>query len=139
MARLRPMRQLFIFLLCVPLALLSQDAEEVKNWKGDVQVEMPETVEAMLKEYIAQNEEENSMPGFRVQIMSSQQKLDVLKVKSDFYKKFPEIRTYLDWVEPNFVLRAGDFHHRLEAEKAMLEISGEFPSAFVVVDKLKLK
>ena len=57
-------------------------------------------------------------------------------VKSRFERAFPDIPIYLTYVEPHFLLRAGDFRNRVEAEKCLRQIKPKFKEAFVTADKI---
>jgi len=51
-------------------------------------------------------------------------------------RAFPDIPIYLTYVEPHFLLRAGDFRNRVEAEKCLRQIKPKFKEAFVTADKI---
>ena len=49
-----------------------------------------------------------------------------------------QILKYTNYNTPNFFLKVGDFRTRLEAEKIKSEIEAEFPTSFVVREKINL-
>ena len=49
---------------------------------------------------------------------------------------YPGIMAYVVYHEPNYKVRVGDFRTRIEAEGFMKRIMGEYPSAFVIKDKI---
>ena len=65
---------------------------------------------------------DSSFSGYRIHIFSEigNEALNHAKaVKSRFERAFPDIPIYLTYVEPHFLLRAGDFRNRVEAEKCL--------------------
>ena len=50
--------------------------------------------------------------------------------------EFPEIPTYMSYVEPNFKVQAGDFHSRLEAQKLQSQLTGMFSTLFIIPTKI---
>ena len=54
-----------------------------------------------------------------------------------FRALYPEIPSYLSYASPNFRVMVGDFRTRVDAEKALVFIKEDFPSATIVRDKFK--
>ena len=54
-----------------------------------------------------------------------------------FQYSFPEIPAYLSYSSPNFRVTVGNFRTRVDAEKALVLIKEEFPSATIIRDKFK--
>ncbi len=54
-----------------------------------------------------------------------------------FRTLYPEIPSYLTYARPNFRVMVGDYRTRVDAEKALVYIKEDFPSATIVRDKFK--
>lgn len=76
--------------------------------------------------------------GFRVQLFFDSDKTLVNDARSRFIAKFPTVDTYVDFNAPNFFLKVGDFRTRMEAEKIKTEVEAEFPTSFIVQEKVYL-
>lgn len=76
--------------------------------------------------------------GFRVQIFFDSDKTVINNARSKVIAKFPKTDTYITYNAPNFFLKAGDFRTRMEAEKYKAEIEVEFPTSFIVAEKIYL-
>ena len=76
--------------------------------------------------------------GFRVQIHFGSEKAKALEVKTKYLTLHYETPVYLDYQQPYFKIRVGDFRTKLEAYKFLQTISGDFPGAFIVSDEIKL-
>jgi len=58
--------------------------------------------------------------------------------KAYFMSLYPQHKTYVDYLAPNYRVRVGNFRTQLEAEKLKHEIIGAFPTSIVVADKIQL-
>ena len=76
--------------------------------------------------------------GYRIQLFFDSDKSKLNASRSSFISRFPKIDTYTVYSAPNFFLKAGDFRTRLEAEKIKAEIEAEFPTSFIVKEKIYL-
>ncbi len=76
--------------------------------------------------------------GYRIQLFFDSEKDALNDARARFFAQYPRIDTYTTYNAPNFFLRAGDFRTRLEAEKIKAEIEGQFPTSFIVKEKINL-
>lgn len=76
--------------------------------------------------------------GFRIQLFFDSDKGQINSAKAKFMSHFKTIDTYVTYNAPNFFLKVGDFRTRLEAEKIKAEIEAEFPTSFIVTEKINL-
>ena len=72
-------------------------------------------------ENISSNEEINSIKGYRVQIVISQNEQELQDVKIEIEKSIDE-QTYIIFELPNYKLRVGNFLNRKEAENFQKKI-----------------
>src|ERR1043165_2407267 len=61
--------------------------------------------------------------GYRVQIYSGNDRNKATKVKIDFMRRFPDVRTYMTYVAPQFRVKVGDFRSRGEAQELYSKVS----------------
>jgi hypothetical protein len=66
----------------------------------------------------------------------AQNRAEAYSAQQRFNQKFPELRTYITYREPNFRVRAGDFRTRLEATKYLQQIRSVFPTLFIISEKI---
>ena len=76
--------------------------------------------------------------GFRIQLFFDSDKSQINSAKAKFMSYYKTIDTYVTYNAPNFFLKVGDFRTRLEAEKIKAEIEAEFPTSFIVTEKINL-
>ena len=59
-------------------------------------------------------------------------------MQADLTKKYPEMKWYVEFQQPYFRLRAGDFRNRFEALGSVALLKKEFPQAYLVADRVDL-
>jgi len=77
-----------------------------------------------------------SLNGYRVQFFSGSSRADAYSAQARFNQKYPDLRTYVVYLEPNFKVRAGDFRTRMEANKLLEELRPMFTGLFIISEKI---
>lgn len=96
-------------------------------------------VDFLLSKDLEKSKKTDKIPGYRIQIISSNSKVDVMNERDKVVKQFKTAKDYVVYDQPYYKLRMGDFKTRLEAVKFLEEISPSYPSAFLVKDEIKIK
>lgn len=87
----------------------------------------------------AQSQPPNSeISGYRLQLTFDSNKAIVDDSRSRFSAQFPKVDTYVEFVAPHYFLKVGDFRTQLEAEKVKAATSAQFPTGFIVKEKINL-
>lgn len=108
--------------------------------KGDIQI----TKDARLNALVAKQSEiippdiNPKINGFRIQLVFDSDKGVINDSRARFITQFPRVDTYVEYNAPNYYLKAGDFRTRLEAEKVQSAIEMQFPTSFVIEEKINL-
>jgi hypothetical protein len=71
--------------------------------------------------------------GFRILVMSSNDRNKVTNAKAKIYQEFPELKAYMMYQPPNMKLKVGDFKTREEAEPYISEIQRFFPTGVYII------
>jgi hypothetical protein len=71
--------------------------------------------------------------GFRLQIMNTTDRSEVLEAKSKMLSLYPEHKLYLTYQAPYFKLRMGNFKEHAEAAAFKKEINDLFPKGITVI------
>lgn len=100
----------------------------------DVHINEPPRLSAMMDSWISQNRLKPDLSGWRVQLISSTDRMQVEQGKELFQRKYPDVP--VDWVHerPYYKLRAGAFHTRLEAYALVDELRKVYPGAYPAKD-----
>jgi len=98
----------------------------------------PKIIE-LLKQEVALSKKNGTISGFRLQIyFGSGEKAhtEAIKIKTDFLSSNPNIKTYLLYKSPDFIVRIGNFRTKSEALKMRKTLLSQFPNAFIVADEI---
>lgn len=77
-----------------------------------------------------------SSSGYRVQIYTGSDRAAAYKAQTKFVQNYPDVQSYITYLEPNFKVRVGDFRTRLEATKMMEQLRPWFPLMFIIPEKI---
>lgn len=72
--------------------------------------------------------------GFRVQIYSGTNRGEATNVQNTFIRQNPDVGAYLDYVEPNYRVKVGDFTSRSAATEYMRTVKNKYRNVFVFVE-----
>jgi len=81
---------------------------------------------------------QNSGNGFRVQIFMGSNRTDAYNSQAKFNDLYPDIKSYIIYIEPDFKVKVGDFRTRLEASRLMEQLRKQFTSLIILSEKINL-
>jgi hypothetical protein len=78
--------------------------------------------------------------GFRLMIISTNNRDEALAAKTIIYTNFPELKAYLWYQSPYFRVKAGNFKDKKDAESYQRRLNSYFPKGvFIMKDIIELK
>ena len=89
--------------------------------------------------YKMYNKKNDVTDGYRIQVAFSNDRQEAYNNKSKLYKELPDEKCYVEYEEPYYKLRIGDYMTRLEAYDKLRSVITKYPGAFVVRAKVKIK
>jgi len=124
------MKKKIIWLLFFPIIGFSQakSVEIIKDPRLDLLIQKQE--ELNKKAYL---ENKKSIPGFRVMVITTNDRTKALVVKTTLLRDFPEHKTYLIYQSPNFKVQIGNFKTQTDAEKLRKTIVRLYPDGVIIV------
>lgn len=78
------------------------------------------------------------LKGFRVQIYSGIKRQPANQARSTFLRDHPKTKAHLNYEQPYYKVRVGDFKTKLEALKYKSGITNKFPFCFIVQDEIDI-
>ena len=110
---------------------------------GKVIIHADPKIEQLLKLNISVNRKEQLFQGYRIQILSRSSygtNVDTLKSYTKrFEEEFPDIPAYLQYTDPDFKIRVGNFRTRIEAIPALKRIRKKYSGAYPVKTTIYLQ
>lgn len=101
----------------------------------DIRFNEPPQVSEMVGAWVRYNRTNPGLSGWRVQLVSSTDRVKVEEGKARFLQLYPDVPA--DWVheKPYYKLRAGAFHTRLEAAAFVQTLRNDYPGAYPAQDR----
>jgi hypothetical protein len=76
--------------------------------------------------------------GFRVQIYNGNDRVRANKLKVDFMRRFPGVRAYMTYVQPQFRVKVGDFRSKGEAQRMYEQVNSLYTPVMIVPDIIEI-
>ena len=127
------------------LSLLLVLQSSAQSDSGLIMIYKDPRLAMLVKKQVQINEETTResrriMPGFRIQIVNSTDRVNALNAKTRVYQLYPELKAYLQYQSPYYRLKVGNFKTRPEAEEYLRNLSRDFPNnVFIVRDTIEGK
>jgi hypothetical protein len=116
----------------------AQDTNSVVVHK-DPRIDLLVSKQIEINDITTRNSRRNA-PGFRIQVISSNNRNKVLEAKTKMYQRFPELKAYMMYQSPFFRLKVGNFTDRADAETYLSGIQKLFQdNVYVVPDTVEVK
>ena len=116
-------------------------AQEYLVAEGKTEIIQDSRVALLVNKHIQVNKAVNTIEGFRIQIFSDSginSKNNAQAVHDEFQARFPEMAVYLTFKSPNYKVRIGDFRTRLDAQRFFIQLTIDYPNAFIISDQINL-
>lgn len=103
--------------------------------QSSIQINEDPAITRLMDHYLKVNKSITHVSGWRVTIMTTNDRRQVEEAKANFQKNF-NYKSKWEYKEPYYHLKAGAFLSRNEAAWALEQIKKKFPSAFLSADKI---
>lgn len=130
---------LVVLLLLTRLGTVS--AQDHESTEGKTEIVQDPRVDLLVKKHIQINQSINTMDGFRIQVFSdsgNNSKTKAQSVYDEFQSVYSAIGVYLTFKSPNYRVRIGDFRTKLDAQRFLIELTTDYPNAFIISDQINL-
>jgi hypothetical protein len=105
--------------------------------EGTIKVQSNERIKLLVAKKRTYNKNLKTVKGFKIQLFYGSEQ-GAIKVREEFNSVFPDIRSELKFISPDWKVWAGSFKTKLEADRTLAEITEGFPSAIRIVTQIKL-
>jgi SPOR domain len=130
-----------LFLLLLLIRMNTASAQQNSISGGKTEIVQDSRVDSLVKKHVQINQVINTMDGFRIQVFSDSginSKTKAQAVQSELQSRFPGMTVYLSFKSPNYKVRAGDFRTRLDAQRVLVQLTADYPNAFIIADQINL-
>ncbi|MBL4670211.1 MAG: SPOR domain-containing protein [Flavobacteriales bacterium] len=127
---------LSISLICFSQLIFSQDVNLSDSLNTEKTITIKDSrIDKLNEKYTSRY----SLKGYRIQIYSGNKKQLANQTRASFLRVHPKTKAHLNYKQPHYKVRVGDFKTKLEALKYKKFITKEFPSSFIVRDEIDVK
>ncbi len=116
------------------------DGDSLAIWEK-LNIQCDSKINDLLKQQAEQGRRSSTINGFRLQLYfgsGADSHNQAVRMKTDFLSSYPDVKTYLLFKSPDFILRVGNFRTKSEALKMQKSLLYKFPNAFIVADEIAL-
>jgi hypothetical protein len=113
-------------------------ADSLLFWEK-LNIQCDPRINEFLRQQADQNKKSGTTSGFRLQIYfgsGENAHIQAIKIKTDFLSSNPDVKTYLFFKSPDFIVRVGNFRTKSEALKMQKSLLYKFPNSFIVADEI---
>lgn len=135
-----------IFFLFLLVGMFSFGQETIKVQENDnFTVELPESLNKILESKEKSEDPKIDPPkpapeycnGASIQIFYSKNRQEAEKIVKDFNAKFPQLKSSLSYVSPEYKVKVGRYKTREEASSDLNKIKKEFPLSLISDEKFR--
>lgn len=116
-------------------------AQEYRVADDKAEIVQDARVDSLVMKHILINQVLNTMDGFRIQVFSDSginSKNKAQSVCDEFRNRFPGQGVYLTFKSPNYKVRIGDFRTKLDAQRFLIELTADYPNAYIIADQINI-
>jgi SPOR domain len=123
-----------IFCLSFLLTGILCNAADTIIVRKDARLDVLTAKQAIINKRSAMLTSSGQYRGYRIQVVSTSNRDQAFKIKTDLMNRFPDEKTYVLFQSPSFKVRIGNFIKRADAEKFRKELNKMFPQGVFIVD-----
>jgi hypothetical protein len=105
--------------------------------QGKVIFNEPANITTIFANYIAKNRAEPTIKGWRIQLVSTDDRREMESTKARFSSLFPGIPTAWKHVSPYYHVRVGAYKSKAEMMSFLASVKKEFPASIPVQDDIQ--
>jgi hypothetical protein len=122
---------IILLLIAVSVTAAAQTSQSVSVTK-DPRVDLLVNKQIEINEITTRNSRRTGQ-GFRILVISSNDRNKVIEAKTKMYREFPELKAYMMYQSPFFRLKVGNFKERVEAEDYLSRIQRIYDKGIYIV------
>jgi len=98
-----------------------------------------DTLHSVLDSISRFNHSVGFVDGFTIQVYSGLKREEALNAKKSLSTSLPDIDSELQYVQPNYRVRAGKYYDRFAAQRDYVAIKKHFPNAILLPERLPIR
>ncbi len=107
------------------------------NGQGTVNVNTSATITQMMDQFTSTNKAENTIKGWRIQIITTNDRRKMEAARSKFSSMYPDIDVKWNHVAPYYRVKVGAYENKMQLMGFLLELKNDFRGVIPVMDNIK--
>jgi hypothetical protein len=91
------------------------------------------------RKFAQKNKSEPYFNGYSVLVFSGIDRNQAFKTQDDLKFYFPELSPEMQYEQPRYFVKVGQFTFKIEAQKVFSQVKGQFPTARIIQDRFQRK
>ncbi len=112
---------------------------QIKEPAESSDLAIDDQLEAIGRDLAAQNESEPYFDGYTVLVYSGIDRDAAFETQESLAELFPDLKPRMQYEQPRYLLKIGQYKHRVEAQKNYSLLKEDFPSARIIQDRIQRK
>jgi len=104
--------------------------------QGQVNVTTSPSVDQMMKTFTNNNQSENSIKGWRIQIITTDNRRKMESARGKFSSLYPDVELKWNHVAPYYRVKVGAYENKIQLMGFLLELKEHFPGVIPVRDNI---
>ncbi len=104
---------------------------------SQVNISEESDVTRLMERYINYSRSTETVPGWRIQIITTNDRRKMESARSKFASLYPHIHQSWKHVSPYYQVQIGAYRTKLDLQSFLIELKEEFPNAIPVMDKIR--
>lgn len=96
-------------------------------------------LEEVQRRFAEKNKSEPYFSGFTVLVFSGIDRNQAFKTQDDMKLYFPDLRAEMQYQQPRYLVKVGQYAYKIEAQKAFSQLKTQFPTARIIQDRFQRK
>ena len=91
----------------------------------------------IMQKYLQQNQEDVYIQGWRIQIITTNNRRKMENARSKFQYKYPNINLSWEHKSPYYLVKVGAYQEKIDLQGFLLDLKNDFPGAIPIMDKIR--
>ena len=105
--------------------------------QGTVNVNTSAAISQMMDQFTAENKAENTIKGWRIQIITTNNRRKMESARREFSSMYPDIEVKWNHVAPYYRVKVGAYENKMQLMGFLLELKEDFPGVIPVMDDVE--
>ena len=102
-----------------------------------IQIREHDGIQQLLSQYVSHHKQTNSLKGYRIQIITTDDRLEMENALTKFRNLYPEMNSDWEHKIPYYLVKVGAFKEKLDYQGFLIEIKKDFPGAIPIVAEIR--